>query len=131
MTDLHPDEHYLEGAAVWTSCHTIVDEDGDGHNDNDSGQKRFTRYNGRVRHHPLGRHNDRILSSNIHRQNVLHPRSSSSSAVPVNTTIGGRYGAPNTICDSPLGLIDATFDWLDKNVVDSVDFVVWTGDNAR
>ncbi|KAF9299440.1 Endopolyphosphatase [Linnemannia elongata] len=132
MTDLHPDEHYLEGAAVWTSCHTIVGEDGDDHNNDDvNGQKRFQRYNGRVRRYPLGYPNDRTLSSNILRPELLHSRASSSSVVPVNTTMGGRYGAPNTICDSPLGLIDATFNWIDKNVVDLVDFVVWTGDNAR
>ncbi|KAF9146822.1 Endopolyphosphatase [Mortierella sp. GBA39] len=132
MTDLHPDEHYLEGAAVWTSCHTIVGEDSDVHDDdNESKQKRFTRYHGRVRRLPHGDHNDKTSSSNILRPGLLHPRSSSSSVVPVNTTIGGRYGAPNTICDSPLGLVDTTFDWIDKNVVDSVDFVVWTGDNAR
>ncbi|KAF9138018.1 Endopolyphosphatase [Linnemannia schmuckeri] len=132
MTDLHPDEHYLEGAAVWTSCHTIVDEDGD-HDDNDiSGQQK--RYNnGRLYQHPLGHNNDRALSSIILRPALLqHDATSSSSlSVPVNTTIGGRYGAPNTVCDSPLGFIDATFAWIDKNLMDSIDFVVWTGDNAR
>ncbi|KAG0364357.1 Endopolyphosphatase [Gamsiella multidivaricata] len=43
----------------------------------------------------------------------------------------GYYGAPNTICDSPLALADATFNWIDKNLASSIDFVVWTGDNAR
>lgn len=28
-------------------------------------------------------------------------------------------------------LINSTFDWLEKNLKDEVDFVVWTGDNAR
>ncbi|KAF9962802.1 Endopolyphosphatase [Mortierella alpina] len=45
--------------------------------------------------------------------------------------VGGYYGAPHSICDSPFTLVNATFDWFDKNLVGSVDFVVWTGDNAR
>ncbi|KAF9939429.1 Endopolyphosphatase [Mortierella alpina] len=46
-------------------------------------------------------------------------------------TIGGYYGAPHSICDSPYTLVNATFDWFDKNLVGSIDFVIWTGDNAR
>ena len=34
-------------------------------------------------------------------------------------------------CDAPLTLINATFDWLEANFKGKVDFVVWTGDNAR
>lgn len=34
-------------------------------------------------------------------------------------------------CDSPPALIDLTFDWLKKEWVDEIDFVVWTGDSAR
>ena len=45
--------------------------------------------------------------------------------------ISGPWGAPATVCDSPLGLIDATFDWLEKNWKNKIDFVIWTGDNAR
>ncbi|KAI1321225.1 Endopolyphosphatase [Mortierella claussenii] len=45
--------------------------------------------------------------------------------------IGGYYGAPNTICDSPWALTEATFDWIEDNIKDTIDFVVWTGDNAR
>jgi endopolyphosphatase len=28
-------------------------------------------------------------------------------------------------------LADATFDWIDANLKDSIDFVIWTGDSAR
>lgn len=34
-------------------------------------------------------------------------------------------------CDSPMSLVNLTFDWIKKNLADEVDFVVWTGDNAR
>ncbi|KAF9570738.1 Endopolyphosphatase [Mortierella alpina] len=47
------------------------------------------------------------------------------------SAVGGYYGAPHSICDSPYTLVNATFDWFGKNLVGSIDFVVWTGDNAR
>ena len=43
----------------------------------------------------------------------------------------GLLGAPSTDCDSPLSLINATFQWIDDNLKDKIDFVVWTGDSAR
>ncbi|CAG8586811.1 7083_t:CDS:2 [Paraglomus occultum] len=43
----------------------------------------------------------------------------------------GPWGAPGTICDSPVGLVDTTFDWLSENWRDGLDFIIWTGDNAR
>ena len=43
----------------------------------------------------------------------------------------GALGAETTDCDSPLSLINATFTWIDENLKDQIDFVVWTGDSAR
>ncbi|KAF2842223.1 Endopolyphosphatase [Patellaria atrata CBS 101060] len=43
----------------------------------------------------------------------------------------GAFGAETSSCDTPLKLVDAVFDWLDKEVKDSIDFVLWTGDSAR
>ncbi|PGH21512.1 hypothetical protein AJ80_03180 [Polytolypa hystricis UAMH7299] len=43
----------------------------------------------------------------------------------------GQLGAPGTACDAPLALTNATFTWIDENLRDSIDFVVWTGDSAR
>ena len=43
----------------------------------------------------------------------------------------GPYGAETSDCDSPFSLVNATFDWIDANLKDSIDFVVWTGDTAR
>lgn len=42
-----------------------------------------------------------------------------------------KYGTPYSECDSPLVLTNFTLDYLDKHWADEVDFVVWTGDNAR
>ena len=43
----------------------------------------------------------------------------------------GIFGAETTDCDSPISLINATFEWIEKHVKDSIDFIVWTGDSAR
>ncbi|KAL1862208.1 Endopolyphosphatase [Paecilomyces lecythidis] len=43
----------------------------------------------------------------------------------------GYFGAEGTECDSPFSLINATFKWIDENLKDEIDFVLWTGDSAR
>ncbi|KAL8970464.1 MAG: hypothetical protein Q9183_001512 [Haloplaca sp. 2 TL-2023] len=43
----------------------------------------------------------------------------------------GIFGAEKTDCDSPISLVNATFQWINDNLKDSIDFVVWTGDSAR
>ncbi|KAL8698940.1 MAG: hypothetical protein Q9224_001624 [Gallowayella concinna] len=43
----------------------------------------------------------------------------------------GIFGAERSDCDSPISLINATFQWINDNIKDSIDFVVWTGDSAR
>jgi hypothetical protein len=43
----------------------------------------------------------------------------------------GFYGAETSDCDSPISLINATFDWIRDELKDSIDFVIWTGDSAR
>lgn len=43
----------------------------------------------------------------------------------------GYYGAPTTRCDSPYTLVNATFKWIQDNIKDDIDFVIWTGDSAR
>ena len=40
-------------------------------------------------------------------------------------------GAETTDCDSPISLINATFKWIDENLKDEIDFIIWTGDSAR
>ncbi|KAL9107724.1 MAG: hypothetical protein Q9227_007439 [Pyrenula ochraceoflavens] len=43
----------------------------------------------------------------------------------------GFYGAEDTDCDSPIALVNATFQWIEDNLKDKIDFVIWTGDSAR
>ncbi|CAO2650578.1 Nn.00g018700.m01.CDS01 [Neocucurbitaria sp. VM-36] len=43
----------------------------------------------------------------------------------------GIYGAETSGCDSPFSLINQTFKWINDNIKDDIDFVIWTGDSAR
>ncbi|KAF8931545.1 Endopolyphosphatase [Haplosporangium bisporale] len=88
ITDIHPDEHYITGGSISSSCHrNATDDDDDG-------------------------------------MRAMRPGRTDGG-------IGGLYGSPYSICDSPFSLANATFDWIDKNLINNIDFVVWTGDNAR
>ena len=42
----------------------------------------------------------------------------------------GKYGALGTDCDSPIPLVDATFNFLKKDIAD-IDFIIYTGDTVR
>ncbi|KAM0790028.1 hypothetical protein ACM66B_005357 [Microbotryomycetes sp. NB124-2] len=50
---------------------------------------------------------------------------------PAKGERAGFWGQPVSDCDAPVTLINATFDWLEAHFKGKVDFVVWTGDNAR
>ena len=43
----------------------------------------------------------------------------------------GALGAETSDCDSPISLVNATFKWIDENLKDEIDFIIWTGDSAR
>ncbi|EPS29456.1 hypothetical protein PDE_04405 [Penicillium oxalicum 114-2] len=43
----------------------------------------------------------------------------------------GYFGAEGTDCDSPLSLVNETFRWIEQNLKDDIDFVIWTGDSVR
>jgi endopolyphosphatase len=43
----------------------------------------------------------------------------------------GALGAEMSSCDTPISLVNATFQWVKDNLKDKIDFVVWTGDSAR
>ncbi|KAJ6613436.1 hypothetical protein B0H10DRAFT_2165301 [Mycena sp. CBHHK59/15] len=43
----------------------------------------------------------------------------------------GYYGLPHSECDSPLRLTNFTLDFLGEKWASDIDFVIWTGDNAR
>ncbi|KAF9583154.1 Endopolyphosphatase [Lunasporangiospora selenospora] len=84
ITDIHPDEHYVNGGTISSSCHRLASDT----------------------------------------NKMMRPGRTEGG-------IGGVYGSSFSICDSPFALANATFDWIDKNLIGTIDFVVWTGDNAR
>ncbi|WPK26222.1 hypothetical protein PUMCH_003571 [Australozyma saopauloensis] len=43
----------------------------------------------------------------------------------------GEYGDAILGCDSPMALVEKTIDWIEENLKDEIDFIVWTGDNMR
>lgn len=43
----------------------------------------------------------------------------------------GLYGAETSGCDSPYALVNQTFQWINDNIKNDIDFVIWTGDSAR
>lgn len=45
--------------------------------------------------------------------------------------LSGKYGTPGERCDAPILLAQETLDWISKEWKEKLDFVVWTGDNAK
>ena len=62
---------------------------------------------------------------------VLHSSTTEEDACHRGNGTAGYYGAETTDCDTPFALVDETFKWIEKNLRDQVDFVIWTGDSAR
>ncbi|KAI7868241.1 Metallo-dependent phosphatase-like protein [Spinellus fusiger] len=48
-----------------------------------------------------------------------------------NETLAGVWGAPATECDAPEALAYRSLEWIGNEWRDAIDFVLWTGDNAR
>ncbi|KAI8096240.1 Metallo-dependent phosphatase-like protein [Halteromyces radiatus] len=45
--------------------------------------------------------------------------------------LAGYWGAPATDCDSAPHMVYHSIDWIAQEWKDKIDFVIWTGDNAR
>jgi hypothetical protein len=43
----------------------------------------------------------------------------------------GMMGVPGVRMDAPSILIEDTLNWIEREWRDKLDFVIWTGDNAR
>lgn len=61
----------------------------------------------------------------------VHTSTEESVACHRGKGLAGSYGAEKTDCDSPFSLVNATFAWIEENLKDNIDFVIWTGDSAR
>ncbi|CAG8524402.1 406_t:CDS:2 [Ambispora leptoticha] len=80
-------------------------------------------------------HPDPNYKTNATARSSCHRRKNDTSILkkPPHMKVGrsGAWGAPATICDTPIRLINATFDWLATNWADNLDFIIWTGDSSR
>ncbi|CEP63693.1 endopolyphosphatase LALA0_S09e00386g [Lachancea lanzarotensis] len=71
-------------------------------------------------------HPDPFYKSGTSAEEVCHrgkPKDASDTAT--------RFGVAMNGCDSSMDLMNYTLDWVEKNLRDKIDFVVWTGDNIR
>ncbi|KHN95357.1 Endopolyphosphatase [Metarhizium album ARSEF 1941] len=77
--------------------------------------------------HLLTRHSD------LHPDEFYKPHTSTEDGIACHRGRGmaGTYGAEKTDCDSPFSLVDATLQWIQENIKNDIDFVIWTGDSAR
>ncbi|WVR08267.1 hypothetical protein IAU60_005314 [Kwoniella sp. DSM 27419] len=110
VTDFHPDPHYATGATFDTGCHRLPK------------QKKHKDKKGKGKLHSNGE----IVESqddDDHDEDGLKDKD--------GVDLAGKWGTAVSKCDSPMSLVNLTFDWLKKEWADEVDFVVWTGDNAR
>ncbi|CAG8548818.1 1183_t:CDS:2 [Ambispora gerdemannii] len=102
ITDLHSDPHYKINATFKSRCHKMSKKIGKNDNNIDN----------------YGKIN---IGDGIYSKKPKHMKHG----------ISGVWGGPASICDTPMNLINATFDWLKQEWAGKIDFVLWTGDNSR
>jgi len=61
----------------------------------------------------------------------VYSSTSEEAACHRGTGPAGIYGAETSQCDSPISLVNKTMEWIEKELKDKIDFVIWTGDSAR
>ncbi|EGV65324.1 Endopolyphosphatase [Yamadazyma tenuis] len=69
--------------------------------------------------------------TDIHPDEFYRPGSSPDKMCHGGHGDAGRYGDAILGCDSPLELMNQTFEWINTHLKDKIDFIVWTGDNIR
>ena len=123
-------------APVWFACGTSwvsaslpaqvpLRTDGSGHGNNSDGiAKNLDRraLHGRFLH-VTDFHPDRFYQT--------YSSTAQDSACHRGSGPAGIYGAETSECDSPFSLVNKTMEWIDRELKDKIDFVIWTGDSAR
>ncbi|KAA8651992.1 hypothetical protein EYZ11_002978 [Aspergillus tanneri] len=69
--------------------------------------------------------------TDVHPDLYYTPGTSANKACHRGKGTVGYFGAQGTECDSPFTLVNETFRWIEENLKDQIDFVIWTGDSAR
>ncbi|CCE85299.1 Piso0_004885 [Millerozyma farinosa CBS 7064] len=104
ITDLHPDPIYQEGAFIDNNCHP---------KEKDAWTSSLEDHD----HTDNGPMDHSIGSENIEKGQDRKRAS--------------KYGDAVLGCDSPMVLVHDSIKWMAENLGDKIDFVAWTGDNAR
>ncbi|CEI87801.1 hypothetical protein RMCBS344292_02209 [Rhizopus microsporus] len=66
------------------------------------------------------------IASDCHREPNKHKKRKKRQGL-----LAGYWGAPNTDCDSPPRLVYHNIEYIANEWKNKIDFVIWTGDNAR
>lgn len=66
------------------------------------------------------------IASTCHREPNKHKHRKKKAGL-----LAGYWGAPSTDCDSPKKLVYHNIDFIADQWKDKIDFIIWTGDNAR
>nr|XP_019009111.1 endopolyphosphatase [Kwoniella pini CBS 10737]OCF47892.1 endopolyphosphatase [Kwoniella pini CBS 10737] len=111
ITDIHPDPHYKSGATFDSGCHR--------RNKKKKGQKG----KGKVQSDEYDNMDDEDNDEDKHE--IMKDKQKN------GVDLAGEWGTAVSKCDTPMSLVNITFDWLKKEWRDEIDFIVWTGDNAR
>lgn len=69
--------------------------------------------------------------TDMHPDMFYKTNTSMSSACHSGKGMASKFGDAFTNCDAPYILVKETIEWIDKNLKDKIDFVIWTGDNVR
>ncbi|WWC93041.1 uncharacterized protein L201_008005 [Kwoniella dendrophila CBS 6074] len=110
ITDIHPDPHYKTGATFDTGCHRRS-------KDKKKGKK------GKGKDVDYSEEDGQDIEDEIEIKGKDKDKD--------GVDLAGKWGTAVSKCDTPMSLVNITFDWLKKEWRDEIDFIVWTGDNAR
>lgn len=85
------------------------------------------------RHGPNAAANEHRFGTDFHPDSFYEVYTSTADQAACHRGTGpaGIYGAETSDCDSPISLVNETFRWIEQELRDQIDFVVWTGDSAR
>lgn len=138
VTDFHPDPHYKTGSSISEGCHRLSKDDEKKRKRRKKKKKRKKRKGGKGKSMDLSESDlDEEEEDESEWEGDLDDIADDAdlSLDSLGGASGGHgagyWGSAVSDCDAPLTLVNSTFDWLSREWADSVDFVVWTGDNAR
>ncbi|GAA5915507.1 hypothetical protein JCM8208_007469 [Rhodotorula glutinis] len=122
LTDVHPDPFYRPGSSEDEACHFVA-------------KKKHKHKHGK--HASVGKDKGDVRArdrpARVGQDEDDEDEGFEDGAVGLSDKprTAGHWGLPISDCDSPIAHVNATFDWIEQHFKGEVDFVVWTGDNAR